>query len=460
MTRPVLVHPAQQFVVRTRRWAGMLLAAAALAASGCGLETEPDGPQLGVDDSAIIQTCRSTNVQGAAYDGTVCGGSTIDNCSKGLLYSCRRATGNNCTFQQSCSIGCLTGPNSTPVTVNTQRPTANDACFNGAAPLTLSTTSTVGGNYITVTATLTQSHTPFAVVNLEGTNQIVPPVCNVPLLMPPSDTTLSFIEPTGPVSTTTTVPLNVLTSFNDSAGKSRVLVSVPTVLTLAPGGSVAVPPLASFSVTDGGGAPISVIQGGKNAFASGAISMPAPVGGVNVTVTHSPASAFVTNGSFVIPVGCTASTTSGVLTATSAATSNISATITATTGAGSPLSKSVTITPPALNIQSVALAPMTVTGGSSATATVTLNRDVLASDPTAVVSIRLSEGLSSGTQLATFPGCTGSPVCIGPVTVPVGARTASVTLSTQHVGTTDSITVAAMAAWANSSASRNLTITP
>jgi len=460
MIRRVLVDQAKQLVMRTWIWAGVLLAAAALAASGCGLQTEPDEPRLGVDDSAIVQTCRSTNVQGAAYDGTVCGGSTIDNCSKGMLYTCGRTSGNNCTFKQSCSVGCLTGPSSTPVTVNTQRPTANDACFSGAAPLALSTSSTVGGSYITVTATLTQSHTPYAVVNLEGTNQVVPPVCNVPLLMPPSDTTLSFIEPTGPVSTTTSVPLNVLTSFNDSAGKSRVLVSVPTTLTLAPGGSVAVPPLASFSVTDGGGAPISVIQGGKNAFASGAISMPAPVGGVNVTVTHTPASAFVTNGSFVIPVGCTASTTSGILTATSTASSSIAATITATTGAGSPLSQSVTITPPALNIQSVALAPSTVTGGSSATATVTLNRDVLASDPTAVVSIRVSEGLVSGAQLATFPGCTGSPVCIGPATVPVGARTASVTLSTQHVGTTDDLTVAAMADWASSSASRNLTITP
>jgi hypothetical protein len=221
MTRLVLVHQAKQLVVRTGRWAGVLLAAAALAASGCGLETEPDEPQLGVDDSAVVQTCRSTNVQGAAYSGTVCGGSTIDNCSKGMLYTCTRTNGNNCTLQQSCSIGCLTGPSSTPVTVNTSRPTASDACFTGPAPLTLSTTSTVGGNYITVTATLTQSHTPFAVVNLEGTNQVVPPVCNVPLLMPPSATTLSFIEPTGPVSTTTSVPLNVLTSFNDSAGKSR-----------------------------------------------------------------------------------------------------------------------------------------------------------------------------------------------------------------------------------------------
>jgi hypothetical protein len=455
----VLVHHARRCFSRTRlRSAATLLVIAAAGAAGCGLE-DPTDPRLGVDESEVIQTCRSTNVQGAAYDGTVCGGSTIDNCSKGLLYTCKRANGSNCTFKQSCSIGCITGSNSTPVTVNTPRPVANDACYNGPAPLTLSTGNTVGGNYVTMTATLPQAHTPYAVVNLEGTNNLVPPVCEVPMLMMPDATTLSFVEPTGPVTSTTTVPLNVLLSFNDSAGKSRVIVSVPTPLTLTPGGSVTIPPLASFTVTDGGGTPITTIPGGGNAFTA-TISMPAPVGGVNVTVTTSPAGAFTTNGSFVIPVGCARSTTSGVLTATSTASSNLAATITATSGAGSPFTRNVTITPPALDIQSVALNPETVTGGNSVSATVTLNRNVLASDPSSVVSIRLSEGLVSGSPLATFPGCTGAPACTGPATVPVGSRTVTVTLSTQHPSTQDIITVAAMASWALNSASRNLTINP
>jgi len=432
----------------------------AAGAAGCELQ-DPADPNLGVDESEVIQSCRSTNVQGATYDGTVCGGSTIDNCSKGLLYTCKRGVaGNNCTFKQSCSIGCITGPNSTPVTVNTPRPTANDACYTGPAPLTMSTNSTVGGNYVTMTATLPQSHTPYAVVNLEGTNNLVPPVCEVPMLMFPNATTLSFVEPTGPVTATTSVPLNVLLSFNDSAGKSRVIVSVQSPLTLTPGGSVTVPPLATFTVTDGGGTPITTIPGGGNAFTNATIAMPAPVGGVNVSVTTSPAGAFTSNGSFVIPVGCARSTTSGVLTATSTASSNIAATITATSGAGSPITRNVTVTPPALDIQSVALNPSTVTGGNSATATVTLNRNVLASDPSSVVSIRLSDSLVSGTQLATFPGCTGSPACTGPATVPVGSRTVSVTLSTLHPSTQDFITVSASASWARNSASRNLTINP
>jgi hypothetical protein len=455
----ILGHRARRLLARTRLRSAAALLVVAAAAAGCGLD-DPAAPSLGVDDSEVIQSCRSTNVQGAAYDGTVCGGSTIDNCSKGLLYTCRRANGNNCTFKQSCAIGCITGPNSTPVTVNTPRPVANDACYNGPAPLTLSSGTTVGGNYVTMTATLPQAHTPYAVVNLEGTNNLVPPVCDVPMLMPPSQTTLSFVEPTGPVTTTTSVPLNVLLSFNDSGGRSRVIVSVPTPLTLTPGGSVTIPPLASFTVTDGGGAPITVIPGGGNAFTNATIAMPAPVGGVNVTVTTSPAGAFTSNGSFVIPVGCARSTTSGVLTATSTASSSIAATITATSGAGSPFTRNVTITPPALDIQSVALNPQTVTGGNSVSATVTLNRNVLASDPSSVVSIRLSEGLVSGSQLATFPGCAGAPACTGPATVPVGSRTVTVSLSTQHPSTQDIITVAAMASWALNSASRNLTINP
>jgi hypothetical protein len=189
----VLVHRARRLFGGTRlRGAATLLVIAAVAA-GCELE-DPADPSVGVDESEVIQACRSTNVQGATYEGTVCGGSTIDNCSKGLLYTCKRGvTGNNCTFKQSCSIGCITGSNSTPVSVNTPRPVANDACYTGPAPLTLSASTTVGGNYVTMTATLPQSHTPYAVVNIEGTNNLVPPVCEVPMLMMPDMTTLSFV---------------------------------------------------------------------------------------------------------------------------------------------------------------------------------------------------------------------------------------------------------------------------
>lgn len=159
-------------------------------APGCGLDADPAEPETSIETSALVQSCRATNVQGAPYDGIVCGGSVIDGCSKGMLYSCQRATGNNCTLSQTCATACLTGPNSTPVTVNTSTPHASDACFTGAAPLALSTTTPRGGDNVTMTATLQQAHSPYAVVNLTGTTPEVPPLCNVPVLLMAGATTV------------------------------------------------------------------------------------------------------------------------------------------------------------------------------------------------------------------------------------------------------------------------------
>ncbi len=445
----------------TRRWLPFCLLA---AAAGCDLETSGDPDSMRSTSSAILQTCTAQNVIGYPYGGTVCGGSVIDNCSPGNLYSCTggaRDKTNNCTLSQTCALACLTGNNSTPVTLNTSTPTASDACFTGAAPLTLSSSSIVGGNTVTMTATLTQPHSPYAVVNLLGMSNLVAPPCNVPVLLQPGVNSVSLTQPTAVVSSATQVPLYTLISYTDAgSGRGRNLVSVPTPLTLEAGGSVAVPPLASFTVTDASGAAISTIVGGSNAFTVGTLSDPAPIGGVSVSVTTSPAGAFTTDGSFTITPGCTSNTTSGFLTATSGATSNLAATVTATTGAGAALTRNVTITPPPLAIQSVTLNPATVTGSGSAVANVVLNRAVNGSDPTATASLRVSEGILSGTQIATFPGCTGSPACIGPVTVAVGAISASATLWTSAVSAQDQVTVSASAPWSKSSASANLTINP
>src|SRR5438093_1011089 len=70
---------------------------------------------------AAVQTCTATNVQGNPYQGTLCGGAFIDNCTPGLLYSCKggnRGDTNNCRLVQSCAVGCITDPTDTPVTAN------------------------------------------------------------------------------------------------------------------------------------------------------------------------------------------------------------------------------------------------------------------------------------------------------------------------------------------------------
>ena len=448
--------------MRARRALTIPIALSILAACGDG---DPEKQlRIGERSGALTQTCTAQNIAGYPYSGTVCGGSVIDGCSPGVLYSCTggaRGTTNNCTLSTSCSVGCLTGNNSTPVTVNTQTPQASDACFNGTAPLILSSSSSTGGNNVTLTFTLTQSHSPYAIVNLNGLNNLVAPPCNVPVELPATANSISLTQPTSVVTSTSQAPIWTLISYTDaSSRKNRNLVSLTTPLTLQPGGSVVVPPLASFSVTDALGAPITTIAGGANAFTQGSLSGPAPFGGAKVTVTTSPAGAFTTDGSFTVDAACTSNSNWGILTATSTATSNIAATVTASSGAGSPISKNITVTPPPLAIQSVALNPTSVTGGGTSIATVGLNRAVNGSDPTAVVSIRVSEGNLSGAQIATFPGCTGSPACTGTVTVPVGASSASVTLSTSAVSTQDQVTVAASATWSNTSASKNLTINP
>jgi hypothetical protein len=75
---------------------------------------------------------------------------------------------------------------------------------------------------------------------------------------------------------------------------------------------------------------------------------------------------------------------------------------------------------------------------------------VIAGDPTATVSIRVSDAAR-----ATFPGCTGTPACIGTVTVAPGASSASVTLSTT-AGSADEMTIAADATWSHTTASSQL----
>jgi len=67
----------------------------------------------------------------------------------------------------------LTGNNSTPVTLNTSTPRASDACFAGASPLTLSSSSVVGGSNVTFTATLQAPHTSYAIVNLQQLGALI-----------------------------------------------------------------------------------------------------------------------------------------------------------------------------------------------------------------------------------------------------------------------------------------------
>lgn len=435
--------------------------------AACGRDSLAPQPRIAERPSTLTQTCTAQNIAGYPYSGTLCAGWAIDGCTPGMLYNCTggpRGTQNNCTLKQTCNPGCLSGPNSTPVTVNTQTPVANDACFGGATPLTLSSSSVTGGSNITLTATLQATHTPYAIVNLQQLGLSIAQPCNVPLELPSTSTTMAVVLPTAVVTSQQQAAPWVLTNYNDSNGHNRNLVGLPQPLAINPGGSIVIPPLASFTITDANGNPVTTLAGGASAYTSGSLTDVAPFGGVNVSVTGSPAGQ-ITGGSFTIGAGCTslpapATTFGGALTATTSDTSSVNVTVSANSGAGASISHNITVGPAPLAIGNVILNPNAVTGGNSSQVTVTLNRAVSSSDPTATVSVRVSEGLVSGTQIATFPGCTGSPACTGTITVPLGASSASLTLTTSSVGSQDFVTVAASAPWSNSSASANLTINP
>ena len=444
-------------------WLGSLLLVA-------GIVTVPTAPIA----ATVLQTCTAQNVAGYPYSGTLCGGGYADQCSPGELYTCTggpRGTLNNCTLNNTCSVGCLTGVRSSPVTLNTTTPTASDACFSGAAPLTLSSSSVVGGSVVTFTATLAATHSPYAIVNLNGLGVLVAQPCenDIPIELAPTATSINIPLPTAVVSSTSQASPWTLISYNDArTGVPLNLVSLTQALALAPGGSTTAPSLASFELTDTSGNPITSIAGGGSVLTQGALSGLAPYGGVNVKVTTSPAGAFTptagnggtTDGSFTVPAACTSSGIdfAGALVATSTATSNIAASVTANDGTGSPLTANITVTPPPLKLTSLIFNPSPVTGGSTSTVTVGTNRAVTGSDPTATVTIRVSEGNFSGNQIATFPGCTGSPACTGPVTIAVGASSASVTLSTSAVASQDAVTITASAPWSNQEPGGNLTI--
>ncbi len=432
--------------------------------TGCGDLPEK---QLRVQErsAALIQTCTAQNIAGYPYSGTLCAGWAVDGCTPGMLYNCTggpRGTQNNCTFKQTCNPGCLSGPNSTPVTANTQTPVANDACFSGATPLTLTSSSVTGGNNITLTATLQATHTPYAVVNLQQLGLYIAQPCNVPLELPSASTTMAFVLPTAVVTSQQQAAPWVLTNYNDSNGHNRNLVGLPQPLAINPGGSIVIPPLASFTITDVNGNPVTTLAGGASAYTTGSLTDVAPFGGVNVSVTGSPAGQ-ITGGNFTIGAGCTslpapATTFGGALTATTSDTSSVNVTVSANSGAGASISHNITVGPAPLAIGNVILNPNAVVGGNSSQVTVTLNRAVIATDPSSTMTLQVSSGNISNQQIATFPGCTGSPFCTAPVTVPVGQRSTQTTLSTTHVSSQDEVTFAAFATWSQISASANLTI--
>ena len=152
----------------------------------------------------------------------------------------------------------------------------------------------------------------------------------------------------------------------------------------------------------------------------------APIGGATVTLLSSDPIAKAPYG-VVIPSGQTAA--SFTIT-TSAVTAARTVAITATYGSLPKQSATLTVNPPAsATLTGVAVSPTHVTGGASATGTVTLG----AAAPLGGITVTLQ---SSSLAIAQVPSS---------VTVPQGATSASFTIQTFHVTSTQTVTITATA---------------
>jgi len=294
-----------------------------------------------------VPLCTAVNVLGFPYSGLVCGGSVLDNCTPGALYQCSAGfPQDNCTFAQACAVGCLTGPTSTSITLNTSAPTAADACFTGPPPLTLSTNSTLGGNDVTLTATLTEPHAPFgADISLLSIASLVPSLCGGGRLAPDA-TSLSFDRPTAVVTAPTAVPLSLLIGYipDPTTGKGRTLVSTPTVLTLNPGGVELPQTVSSFTLT-----PSTISPGQGSSIALTMTRASASTIPNQITVTSSNPSVAFSNeqpGPTVAP-GCSA--TGGTIWSANFVPDTTAVTISASAQGQVPVTNVLTVTATPLN---------------------------------------------------------------------------------------------------------------
>ena len=289
----------------------------------------------------LAQTCSAHNVRGVAIKGTICGGTFVTSgCEPGVLYKCQDTGTSNCTLLTTCAVGCET--NATP---------GNDSCYGGAAPLTVTPTSTPGGSEVTATVTLTEPHARSAIDNMRidrGDLIAARAFCNV-LDVPAGSSSVSFNMPTAVVSSA--VPVRAWTdlSFTTSSGFSRQVVSRATTITLQPGGTAAPPPaVASFTLT-----PASIAPGGVTtmdvtlAHMAPAQALPAAQGlPISVTSSDPSVAAVIANGQPVITPGCTTGGGAQTLRAAKSVPQQTVVTVSASSGAPgqSPVTNPLTVT--------------------------------------------------------------------------------------------------------------------
>jgi hypothetical protein len=428
------------------------------------------------------QKCTSQNIRGFPIEGFVCGGSTHAlNCSPGAVYRCKKGAQfetNNCSLSQACATACITGPTSG---------TLNDSCFTGANPLTLSSSSVLGGSEVTFTATLADSHTNPAEINLRiNRGDLVPgSYCGVPDI-PPGVSSVSFNLPTAVVTAPSLVTVGADIAYTNAQGVSKQLVPVAQTLTLNPGGTEPpTPAIASFTLS-----PSTIASGGVSIM-DVELAKVAPARGVPISVSsgNTAVASVIANGQPFIQGGCTTGGGAATIQAAKSVPQTTTVTIAASSGAAgqtaitNPLTVTAGCAPrtcfevpqgtcgsiadgcggtiscgcdfgqtcggggtpgvcgtaATLSVSGLSLNPISVAGGSSSLGTVSLNMAAPAGGAGAF--------LSSNNTAATVPQS---------VVVPQGQTTATFAAGTSAVQTT---TTAAITAQLAGTVTAPLTIT-
>lgn len=272
----------------------------------------------------------------------------------------------------------------------------------GVSTLSITPTSVLGGQNVSATVTLSGTASlGGASIGISSDN---------PNAQPPATVTVPFTASSATFSIpTSTVTASQTCTITATLGRS----SQATQFTVIPALQLA---LASSSVVGGNGNTVS---------GTVTIANSAPIVGATVNLQSSNAAATVPY-SVTIPSG---QTTASFTITTAAVTAARTVTISATYG-NLTQSATLTVNPPASpTLTGVTVSPSYVTGGTNATGTVTLG----AAAPVGGIAVTL---LSSSVAYAQVPSF---------VTVPQGATTASFTISTSHVTSTQTVTITAKA---------------
>jgi hypothetical protein len=434
----------------------------------------------------VAQSCTSLNARRLPAKGTFCGGSShAFDCTPGAMYNCNdKSPTNNCTLTSVCANGCQATD------------TQGDGCFNGTPSLLMPVTSLPGGQEVSATVNLTDSHAGGGIVNLRTTRLDLVAgrfSCNVPQLGA-GQNTATWAMPTAVVASPTVVNLYTDISYTDARNVPREIVSPSFAVTLQPGGTAPPPPaVTSFTLT-----PSTVAAGGVS-LVDATLEHMAPVNGqqVNITSSDPTVASVIPGGQPLVLGGCTV----GGGAETIQASKQVAATQTVTIGAASagsaqaPVSSQLTVnagcspktcvdlamplcqgpdgcggtlqcgcsfgevcggggpgicgtgTPPPgptpVTLTGLTLSPSSCTAGSAVIGTVTLS-DV-APVGGAVVA------LSSSGSAATAPAS---------ITIPAGFNSGSFTITTNPITASTAPVTVTLTATLGSSQSATLTVSP